>query len=70
MTRHVTSAVLQTAESDLEVQALVDELRAGTATPAKAWLLFCEAAATNGWKSAKCRALVVQLAKRAAERRD
>lgn len=62
---HVTPAVVQTAEAGLEVQRLVDAMRAGELQAAAVWLSFVEAAATHGWKSSSCRAFVVELAKRA-----
>lgn len=59
-------SVADEALGALEAQRVIDLISTGNLTGQHAWLKFCELASARGWKSSACRALVVELAKRAA----
>ena len=61
---HVDSGVMQASLGALEAQRVIAGIQGGTLAPDHAWLAFVELAAVHGWKSAACRAIVVELAKR------
>ena len=63
---HVDAGVMQASVGALEAQRVIDGIQSGRLAPAHAWLTFTELAAVHGWKSAACRAVVVELAKRVA----
>lgn len=47
----------------LAAQRVRDAIQREEMTVDHAWLMFCELAATHGWKSAACRAYLRELAK-------
>ena len=61
---HVDVAVVQACVGALEAQRVIAGIQAGALAPDHAWLAFVELAAVHGWKSAACRAVVVEMAKR------
>ncbi len=63
-----TSSRAQEALGAIEAQRVIDAISTGNLTAQHAWLKFTELAAVHGWKSAACRALVVEFAKRSAVR--
>ena len=56
----------QQAVGAIEAQRVIGGLQRSATTTDEAWLAFVTLAASAGWKSAACRAFVVELAKRAA----
>lgn len=64
----VDAGVMQASLGALEAQRVIAGIQAGALTPDHAWLCFVELAAAHGWKSAGCRACVVELAKRLQSR--
>ncbi|WP_128000637.1 hypothetical protein [Piscinibacter defluvii] len=55
----------QEATGAIQAQRIVDALRDGRVSPEQAWMRFVELASEHGWKSAACRAYLLELSKRA-----
>ncbi len=65
---HCTDEVAQLALGSHSAQQLIAGLADETLSPEHAWLGFVQVAARFDWRSAACRAYVMELAKRAAPR--
>lgn len=64
--KHCTDEVAQLVVGSHEAQQLIESLADETLSTEHAWLGFVQVAARFGWRSAACRAYIVELAKRAA----
>lgn len=61
---HVTVDVTEQAVGCVEAQNLIAGLQGDSICSDHAWLAFVQLAARFGWRSAACRAFVLELAKR------